>query len=82
MGTENKIVVGELLPAWEEGTLDLHHINTGRGDCAFYVLPDGTTMLQDAGELDGTSERVLSARNAKARPNDTKLAYEWIVEYL
>ena len=81
MGNEQG-VVGELLPPWKEGLLDLHHINTGRGDCAFYILPDGTTMLQDAGELDGTTERTRSERNAKARPNDTKLAYEWIVAYL
>ena len=82
MNADYQAQVGDLLPPWEEGVLDLHHINTGRGDCAFYILPDGTTMLQDAGELDGTTERTRSERNAKARPNDTKLAYEWIVAYM
>ncbi|MBT4139859.1 MAG: hypothetical protein HOE48_18215, partial [Candidatus Latescibacteria bacterium] len=56
--------VGKPLPSWTDGILDLHHINTGFGDAAFYVLPDGTTMLVDAGEMDRTSERVLSPRNA------------------
>jgi hypothetical protein len=32
--------VGQPLPAWQEGYLDLHHINTGRGNAAFYILPD------------------------------------------
>ena len=44
-------VVGQPLPAWKEGYLDLHHINTGRGSSAYYIFPDGTTMLLDAGEI-------------------------------
>ncbi len=31
--------------------LDLHHINTGSGNAAFYIFPDGTTFLVDAGEI-------------------------------
>ena len=46
-----KAVTGKPLPAWEEGYLDIHSINTGRGECTFYILPDGTTMLVDAGEF-------------------------------
>jgi len=46
-----KAVAGKPLPAWEEGYLDIHSINTGRGECTFYILPDGTTMLVDAGEF-------------------------------
>ena len=43
--------VGNVLPDWEEGYLDIHFINSGRGECAFYILPDGTTLIVDAGEL-------------------------------
>lgn len=74
--------IGKPLPVWTEGFLDLHHINTGRGNCAFYRLPDGTTMLVDAGELDPTTERVRSPRNAPARPDDTRPPHEWIVAYI
>ena len=42
--------VGQVLPPWQTGYLDIHHINTGHGDAAFYIFPDGTTMLLDAGE--------------------------------
>lgn len=42
--------VGEALSAWKEGYMDIHHINTGCGECAYIIFPDGTTMLVDAGE--------------------------------
>ena len=43
------------LPKWEKGYLDIHHINTGRGSCAFLILPDGTNMMIDAGDFDNES---------------------------
>ena len=54
IGTDNDLQtaeVGEVLPNWSEGYLDIHFINTGRGECCFYILPDGTTLLVDAGEI-------------------------------
>ena len=48
------VKVGEPLPAWSEGCLDIHAINSGRGECTFFVLPDGTSLCVDAGEI-GTS---------------------------
>lgn len=74
--------VGKQLPTWQEGYLDIHHINTGHGDAAFYIFPDGTTMLLDAGEMNPNSERVNSPRNAKLHPNNSKRAHEWIVDYV
>ena len=43
--------VGEPLPAWREGELDIHFINSGRGECTFFILPDGTTLVVDCGEI-------------------------------
>ncbi|MEO5891592.1 MAG: hypothetical protein ABIQ31_15180 [Ferruginibacter sp.] len=74
--------IGKPLPAWQKGYLDLHHINTGRGNAAFYILPDGTTVLFDAGELDPTNPRTLSRRNTPIHPNNSKRPYEWIVQYI
>jgi hypothetical protein len=74
--------VGKPLPEWKEGYLDLHHINTGRGNAAFFVFPDGTTMVLDAGELDPTNARTTSKRNTPIRPDDSKHPYEWIVQYI
>jgi len=39
------------LPPWKRGELELHFIYTGCGENCFYVLPDGTTVLNDCGEL-------------------------------
>lgn len=44
--------VGQPLTPWRPGLLDIHHISTGRGNATFVIMPDGTTMLIDAGELD------------------------------
>ncbi len=40
--------VGEPLPLWRSGYLDIHSVNGGRGEAFYYVMPDGTTMLVDA----------------------------------
>lgn len=47
--------VGALLPDWMPGMLDIHQIATGRGNAALFILPDGTTMLLDAG---ATGDRI------------------------
>ncbi|TDS16651.1 metallo-beta-lactamase superfamily protein [Maribacter caenipelagi] len=74
--------IDKQLPSWEEGIMDIHHINTGRGDAAFAILPDGTTLLIDAGDMSETHPRTLSARNAPRLPNTNKTAPEWIVDYM
>lgn len=42
------VKVGQVLPAWQDGYLDIHSINGGRGEAFYYIFPDGTTMLCDA----------------------------------
>lgn len=74
--------IGQPLPSWQKGYLDLHHINTGRGSSAFYIFPDGTTMLLDAGELSPLDQRTFTARNSSIRPDSTKRPYEWIIHYI
>jgi beta-lactamase superfamily II metal-dependent hydrolase len=77
-----EIRLGVSLPAWQNGYLDLHHINTGRGSSAFFIFPDGTTMLLDAGEMSPLEGRIFTARNAVIRPDSSKKPYEWIVSYI
>jgi hypothetical protein len=74
--------IGAPLSAWQPGYLDLHHINTGRGNAAFYIFPDGTTMLCDAGEIPPTEPRIFTPRNSQIKPNYSKKPYEWIVHYI
>lgn len=69
--------VGSTLPAWSEGYLDIHHINTGKGESSFFIFPDGTTMLVDA----GSSSRVRPPR-PNPRPNASRMPGEWISRYI
>ncbi|GAB6012926.1 ComEC/Rec2 family competence protein [Viscerimonas tarda] len=68
---------GEPLEAWSEGYLDIHNINTGCGNAAYCILPDGTTMLIDAGANNPNSERHVAPR-----PNNSKTPGVWIAEYI
>ncbi len=70
--------VGEVLSPWSEGHLDIHHINTGRGEAAFCILPDGTTLLVDAGE----HARPPGPREVAPRPDASRGAGEWIARYI
>ena len=69
---------------WQPGYFDIHHINTGRGNSTFFIFPDGTTMLLDAGDLNPGPRMRKSAplKVAPARPNASKTAGQWIVDYV
>lgn len=77
------LVLGQTsLPQWEYGMMDIHHIQTGRGNATYFVFPDGTTMLFDAGEISETHPRTNSNRNSKIVPHVGKKAYQWIADYI
>lgn len=73
---------GETLAPWEPGRLDLHHINTGRGNSTYCILPDGTTLLIDAGELKVEPEVDGIQRRTSVVPDDSRAPWEWIVRYI
>lgn len=73
------------LPVWRAGFLDIHHIHTGRGNATFFVFPDGTTMLFDAGELAIDEARLARwdpLEVAPLVPNASRSAGEWLVDYI
>lgn len=69
--------VGKTLPLWSEGYLDIHNVNTARGECTFCVLPDGTTMLIDAGEYPSTTPN-----QAPQRPNAETRSAQAMTDYI
>lgn len=70
--------VGTPLPAWSKGELDIHHINTGRGDALFFVLPDGTTLMEDfSGKTVEKPPFSLPTRPDASRPPG-----EWVARYV
>lgn len=76
----SQISFSQTLPFWEEGYLDIHHICTGRGNAAFLILPDGTTMLIDAGDLG--DEKKIKQEILPAFPDTSKLPGEWVARYI
>lgn len=69
--------VGDPLEPWSEGYLDIHQINTGRGDSALLVFPDGTSMLVDAGD----GGWGAPPRGVDPKPDGSRPAGEWIARY-
>ena len=64
----------EYLPKWQEGYMDIHTIATGRGDATFIVMPDGTTLMIDAGD----NGKIKDPQH----PDTTKRAGEWQAIYM
>lgn len=64
------------LPPWATGTLDIHHIATGRGNSTFVVFPDGTTLLIDAGAVQS------SIPYAEPLPDASRSPGGWIADYV
>lgn len=69
---------GAPLPAWTPGTLDIHQIQTGRGNSTYFIFPDGTTLLVDAGAVPDRPGPQL----APARPDHSRPPGEWIARYI
>lgn len=73
----------QVLPPWTDGYLYIHHISTGRGNAAYIVMPDGTTMLIDAGEADPEFVKSVAPLKAfPALPDATHSAGYWIANYI
>lgn len=70
--------IGRSLPPWMPGILDIHQIQTGRGNAAFLIFPDGTTLLVDAGAVPDRSGLEIGPQ----RPDATRTPAEWIAQYI
>ncbi len=73
------VQVGDPLPAWEEGDLDVHFINTARGECTYQILPDGTTFLVDAS---GAFWNYEDQETMPSKPSADVTAGRCIVDYI
>ncbi|MDO5310126.1 MAG: MBL fold metallo-hydrolase [Planctomycetia bacterium] len=76
LDAENEI--GKPYRGWKEGELDLHFIHTGVGENAFYICPDGTTILFDAGDRDAANYKD----GVPILPDQTRRPGEWIARYI
>lgn len=64
---------------WQKGYMDIHQISTGRGNAAYLILPDGTTMLVDMGDLgvNNYTQEIMAAKPSAARK-----PAEWVAKYI
>ena len=63
------------LPRWTPGVMEIHQIATGRGNAALLILPDGTSLLVDAGDAgNGLPE-------TDPHPDASRPPGEWIARY-
>ncbi len=67
------------LPAWTPGTLEIHHLSTGRGNCTFTIAPDGSTLMIDAGAQMPTAAQLPYF--VPAYPNTSRRPGEWMARY-
>jgi hypothetical protein len=70
----------EYLPAWEEGYMDIHTIGGNQGECQLLVMPDGTTMLIDAG--DNPWPHGDNVEWAPVIPDPARIAGEAFTDYI
>lgn len=64
---------------WQKGYMDIHQISTGRGDVAYLILPDGTTMMVDMGDLgvDNYTQEIMAPK-----PSSARKPAEWVARYI
>ncbi|MBQ1648070.1 MAG: hypothetical protein II047_06375 [Bacteroidales bacterium] len=78
-----EVTVGEPLPLWQKGYLDIHSINGGRGESFYYIMPDGTTMLVDA--AGGSDFEIVGKEDGSgiySRPSQSYSSGSVIVQYI
>lgn len=70
-------LAGTTLPKWEKGHFRISMLFNGRGESAFLVMPDSTSLMIDCGDY------VFGGRDVvKHLPDDSRRAGEWISRYI
>lgn len=70
-------IVGSPLASWQRGTLDIHHLATGRGDAIVVVSPNGKLALVDAGAVVRPDPALVTKSVEAARDPG-----QWIAQYV
>lgn len=68
--------------SWKEGWFEIHHINAKLGNSVFFIFPDGTTLLYDAGQMDYDSMSDQKKAEYCLSTADTLSVAKQIKEYI
>ncbi|MBQ5410256.1 MAG: MBL fold metallo-hydrolase, partial [Bacteroidales bacterium] len=82
MRTPVAVKPGKVLPRWQKGWLDIHSINGGRGESLFYIFPDGTTMLVDAGGSLPEEDYPLKPPGVPSKPSKDISSGRVVTDYV
>lgn len=77
-GTDDPLA-GKPWKGWRPGHFQVHFIYTGVAESAFYIFPDGTTMLLDCGDHNAIGRGELAV---PVLPHSGRHAGEWIARYV
>jgi hypothetical protein len=67
---------GSTFQPWRPGTMDIHHISTGRGNSSLFIFPDGTSMMVDAGATTSPLKYTI-----EPKPDGSRRPGEWVGRY-
>ena len=69
--------IGQTWSGWREGEMEIHSIYTGRAESIFHLLPDGTSLLIDAGDWHPRDDIKVDVL-----PDETRHPGQWIARYI
>ena len=72
-------LAGKILPKWQKGQFQVHHIHTGVAESSFWIFPDGTTALVDCGCHPAINRGKYAVQ---VLPNGNRHSSEWIARYV
>jgi len=70
---------GKIWKGWKKGQFQVHFIYTGVCESAFYIFPDGTTLLLDCGDHNAIGR---GPKAVPVLPNSKRHSGEWIARYI
>lgn len=74
---------GTVIEPWVPGTLEIHHISTGRGNATLIICPDETTILIDAGAQYASGDKLHSDKYLiSPKPDASLRPGQWIARYI
>ena len=69
----------EIWQGWNRGELQIHFIHTGAAESILFILPDGTTILNDCGDYPAITRWEYAVPIV---PGPHRLAGDWIARYV
>ena len=74
--------VGKPYKGWKQGEFDIHHIHTGMGEANFFIMPDGTSMPIDSGDMGPNNPQWEQQKLFPAMPDCEYHPGKYVANYI